>query len=83
MKLSKEALLEVVAIFQDGLLGKKDASHALRELDLVETNVVVGEKYDYAINETTTDYERQLSLSKEYVESHPRAGDWQEPEVKA
>lgn len=38
MKLSPEALLEIVAIFQDGLLGNKDASQALRELDLVPEN---------------------------------------------
>lgn len=36
MKLSKEAVLEVVAIVQDGILGVKDASDGLRELDLEE-----------------------------------------------
>lgn len=36
MKLSKEAVLEVVAIFQDGLMGNRDASQALRDLDFAE-----------------------------------------------
>ena len=34
MRLSKETLLEIVAIFQNGLMQGKDASQALRELDL-------------------------------------------------
>lgn len=34
MKLSPEVLLEIMAIVQDGLMGMKDASVGLRELDL-------------------------------------------------
>jgi hypothetical protein len=37
MKLSKEALIEIIAVVQDGLLGKKDASQGLRELDFEPT----------------------------------------------
>ena len=62
MKLSNEALLEVMAIVQDGLLGEKDASVGLRELDLV-------------VNE---DYKDQLALSPEYVSTHPRSGVWED-----
>lgn len=59
MKLGKLALLEIVAIFQDGLLGIRDASEALRELDLAEEAGA-------------------LELSKEYVTTHPRSGDYEE-----
>lgn len=37
MKLSKESLIEIIAVVQDGLLGKKDASQGLRELDFEPT----------------------------------------------
>lgn len=38
MKLSPEALLEIVDIFRTGLAERKDVSQCLRELDLVEEN---------------------------------------------
>lgn len=62
MKLSKEALLEIVAILQDGLIGAKDISQALRELDLVD--------------ERQLDEHVELVLSQEYIASHPRAPAW-------
>jgi hypothetical protein len=62
MKLSKEALLEIVAIFQEGLLEGKDMSQALRDLDL----------------EIDVD---KLNLTREYVNSHPRAVD-SKPELQ-
>ncbi len=71
MRLSKEALLEIVAILQDGLLGAKDISQSLRELDLVEK---VGA---LAIPSETEDVGK-LTLSQEYTEKHPRAPQWQE-----
>jgi len=60
MKLSKEALLEIVAIFQDGILENKDMSDGLRELDLI-------------VREGSAD---DLTLSQAYLSSHPRADVW-------
>lgn len=70
MKLSNEALLEIIAIVQDGLLGMKDASEGLRELDLAE-------KVGGLLND---DDLGKLVLTATYKNDHPRAGVWeQEP----
>jgi hypothetical protein len=63
MKLSNEALLEIVAIFQAGLLGTKNASNGLRELDLIPLPEEDGEP-------------KTLVLSSDYIEMHPRASTW-------
>jgi len=60
MRLSNEALLEIMAIVQDGIMGIKDASKGLRELDL-------------AVNEDHTDV---LDLSTDYTKMHPRVNVW-------
>ena len=64
MKLAPEALLEIVAIFQNAILDGKDASQSLRDLDLCENS------------------DRELVLTHNYLQSHPRATVWpeQEPE---
>ena len=41
MKLGKTVLLEIVAIFQDAIIGEQDASVALRNLDLQEKDGVL------------------------------------------
>jgi hypothetical protein len=58
MKLAGSVLIEVMAIIQDAMLGGKDASSALRELDLQET--------------VTSEGEKSLVLTSEYLWSHPR-----------
>ena len=60
MRLSNEALLEIMAIVQDGIMGIKDASRGLRELDFI-------------VNEDHTDV---LDLSTDYTKMHPRANIW-------
>ena len=69
MKLSKEALLEIVAIVQDGLMNGKDISQALRDLD-----------FDLVHGLPTVDKSNidngTLTLSSEYLAVHPRAGTW-------
>ena len=60
MKLSKEVLAEIVAIFHLGLAGK-DVSQNFRDLDLAE-NEITGE----------------LTLSNDYLSTHPRGGEWTE-----
>jgi hypothetical protein len=74
MKLAKEALLEIVAILQDGLVGSKDISQALRDLDLVVTDDSGGcppECMDFDQNTAV------LGLSPSYLSTHPR-GEWKE-----
>jgi hypothetical protein len=62
MRLSKEALLEVMAIVQDGIMGIKDASKGLRELDFVACEDDAGVE--------------MLALSEDYTKMHPRASTW-------
>ena len=48
MKLSNEALIEIISIVQDGILGIKDASQGLRELDFsanYQTELVLSDEY--------------------------------------
>jgi hypothetical protein len=72
MKLSKEALAEIVAILHEGLSGNKDVSQAFRDLDLDIIHgipeVEGGKNPDVG----------KLTLSKEYVATHPRGGTWVE-----
>jgi hypothetical protein len=70
MKLSKNALLEIVAIVQDGLMNGKDISQALRDLDFVEQKGAILSQ---------TDDIGKLTLSPDYLSVHPRAGTWVEP----
>jgi hypothetical protein len=67
MKLSPEALLEIMAIFQNAVLDGKDASQQLRELDLVV--------------ESTPAIEH-LTLSNEYKAAFPRATIWPDQEAE-
>jgi hypothetical protein len=46
-KLSKEVLAEIVLIFFKGLAGEKDASAALRELDLIDQDGELQLSTDY------------------------------------
>jgi len=62
MKLSNEALIEIISIVQDGLLGVKDASQGLRELDLKTKSLT-----------TSNELSEQLVLSQRYIDTHPRA----------
>jgi hypothetical protein len=64
MKLSKEALVEIVAILQYGILRGEDVSEKLRELD-------------FAIEDGAVS---QLVLSVSYLQTHPRGGALQGPE---
>jgi hypothetical protein len=66
MKLGKTALLEIVSIFQEGILSGKDVSEELRLLDLTSVS-------------QTFDQPPALELSLEYVAAHPRAEDWEDP----
>jgi hypothetical protein len=69
MKLGKSVLIELIAIFQDGLVNGKDISQSLRELDL-------GPQCGWAnVNMIPS----TLELTVEYVQEHPRATDWEEP----
>jgi len=70
MKLSPEALLEIVAIFQNAVLEGKDASQQLRELDLV----IVSGAY--------SDTPEHLTLSSEYKAAFPRATIWPDQEAE-
>lgn len=72
MKLSSEALLEIMAIIQDGLLGEKDASQGLRELDLT---IKHGIPEVEGGNDPTVG---QIVLTEEYVASHPRSQVWED-----
>lgn len=36
MKMSKEVLLEIISLFQDGIINNTDISENLREIDVVE-----------------------------------------------
>lgn len=68
MKLSNEALVEVIAIVAEGLANNEDISQKLRELDLV-VQPEGGVKFvEPAL----------LALSQEYVAAHPRATSWDE-----
>jgi hypothetical protein len=60
MKLANDALLEIVAIIQDGLANGRDVSQALRDLDLYDTS--------------SGDRDGPLGLSEEYLAAHPRGG---------
>ena len=70
MKLSNEALLEIMSIVQDGLLGVKDASVGLRELDLA---------LDIVNNSLTLTDEYTSSHPRETVpveDERPDEGNW-------
>lgn len=58
MKLAGSVLIEIMAIIQDAMLGGKDASTALREIDLQET--------------VTSEGDKTLVLTSQYLYSHPR-----------
>jgi hypothetical protein len=77
MRLSKEALLEIVALVQDGIFNSRDISDNLRQLDLVpqdETGGVPDEWHD----------DCRLALAQAYLASHPRAATWAEqPQAKS
>jgi hypothetical protein len=60
MKLSKEALVEIMAIVQMGLIEGKDISQGLRDLDLEVVDV------------GTSGVLTALGLSQEYLAAHPR-----------
>ena len=66
MKLGKSALLEIVAIVQDGIIEGRDISEQLRELELVPTSGEVPSPGDL------------LELSVAYTTRYPRASDWEE-----
>lgn len=70
MKLSKEALVEIVAILQYGILRGEDVSENLRELDLVEKTGGLLSDADVG----------KLVLSPSYLQSHPRGGALQGPD---
>lgn len=61
MKLGKTVLVEIVALFLQGLAKNEDISVKLRQLDLVAT----GPQGDPV-----------LELSDDYIKQHPREGDW-------
>ena len=63
MKLGTSVLLEVVAIVQDGIYRGTDISEKLRELDV---DVFGPEDSD----------ENTVELSDTYVQTHPRATEW-------
>jgi hypothetical protein len=68
MKLGKTVLLEIVSIVQDALTGGRDASEALREIEV-----------DISDKEWTEDGPSEsavVELADSYVKSHPRAGEW-------
>lgn len=65
MKLSKEVLIEIMAILQYGILRGEDVSENLRQLDL-EVN--------------GNEYLEELVLSPAYLATHPRGGGLQGPE---
>jgi hypothetical protein len=56
MKLAPSVLLEIMSIIQEAMIGEKDASEALRELDLQETISSEGVKV--------------LTLTSEYAIAH-------------
>ena len=66
MKLSSEALLEIMSILQDAILNGKDASDALRELDLAEKQGGLLSDEDVG----------KLVLTEAYKLNHARAGAW-------
>lgn len=66
MKLGKSALLEIVAIFQEGMLGDTDVSDRLRELDLD------------AVHDPAATDDHRLELTAEYVAKYPRSEDWED-----
>lgn len=69
MKLTKEVLAEIVSIFHAGLSGK-DVSQNFRDLDL---EIVHGIP---EVEGGTNPDVGKLTLSKEYLEAHPRGSSW-------
>lgn len=67
MKLSKQVLLEIVALIQDGIINDRDISENMRQLDLVPASGNVPAPGD------------ELILTQEYLLAHPRASDWSGP----
>ena len=61
MKLGKTVLVEIVALFLQGLAKNEDISVKLRQLDLV----AMGPQEDPV-----------LELSDDYIKQHLREGDW-------
>ena len=68
MKLAPEVLLEIMAIFQDGIIKQQDISQGLRDLDLVVKSPGSVQFVEPA----------ELSLSDGYLATHPRGAQWQE-----
>lgn len=60
MRLGKDVLLEIVALFLDGLSKNEDISEKLRKLDL----------------DVDPDDKEVLGLSVKYLNANPRAGEW-------
>lgn len=65
MKLSKEALVEIMAILQYGILRGEDVSENLRQLDLIPSYTPDRQE------------EGPLVLSADYLANHPRGGSLQ------
>ncbi len=70
MLLGKSVLLEIMALFQEGLVRGEDISAKLRQLDL-------DIKHDVSEIEGNPDVGR-LVLSEKYIDEHPRAPFWNE-----
>ncbi len=67
MRLGREALLEIVALVQDGIFNGRDISENLRQLDLEPSRGWD----DNSVDDT-------LVLTAGYLEDHPRAPQWTE-----
>ncbi len=72
MLLGRSALLEIMALFQEGIVKGEDISAKLRQLDLdIEHDIPAvegGKNPDVG----------RLVLSEKYIEEHPRAPFWNE-----
>ena len=51
MRLGPDVLVEIVSIVQHGLLGQVDVSDALRKVDLVDRDGVLGLSSDYLLEQ--------------------------------
>jgi hypothetical protein len=69
MKLSKEVLLEIVALVQDGIFNDRDISDNLRQLDLEERLISTDREFGNPV---------ELTLSPGYIAAHPRVEIWPE-----
>lgn len=76
MKLGTSALLEIIAIVQEGISQGKDVSKRLRELDLVRC--IQSADADASFVGRALSKEDTLELSVDYVTKYPRASDWEE-----